>query len=66
MFPGEVLLGLAWPLVGLVAIVLMFVLAFKAISMGSNVKLEWKITEKVSGRVVITKARQSGRGRVAG
>ena len=33
----------------------LFLLARQAISGGSNVTIVWKVTEKVSGRVVITK-----------
>ncbi len=47
--------SLAWPAVAIVALVTMFLLARQAIAGGSDVKVEWKVTEKVSGRLVITK-----------
>jgi len=50
--------SLLWPLVAIVAIVALFLIAWKAISSGSNVTIQWKVTEKVSGRVVITKVRE--------
>jgi CspA family cold shock protein len=46
-----------WPLVAIVAIIALFLIARQAISSGSNVTIQWKVTEKVSGRVVITKVR---------
>jgi hypothetical protein len=45
-------------LVAIVAIIALFLIAWKAISSGSNVTIQWKVTEKVSGRVVITKVRE--------
>jgi len=36
----------------------LFLIARKAIASGSNVTIQWKVTEKVSGRVVITKVRE--------
>jgi hypothetical protein len=59
--PNEIwtnLPSLLWPLVAIVAIVALFLIAWKAISSGSNVTIQWKVTEKVSGRVVITKVRE--------
>jgi hypothetical protein len=50
--------SLLWPAVAIVAIVALFLIARQAISTGSNVTIQWKVTEKVSGRVVITKVRQ--------
>jgi hypothetical protein len=50
--------GLAWPAVAIVAIVALFLIARQAISSGSNVTIQWKVTEKVSGKVVITKVRE--------
>jgi hypothetical protein len=58
--------SLLWPIVAIVAIVALFLIAWKAISTGSNVTITWKVTEKVSGRVVITKVRdRAPRQRVA-
>ena len=50
--------SLIWPLVAIVAIVALFLIARQAISTGRNVEITWKVTEKVSGRVVITKVRE--------
>ena len=50
--------SLLWPLVSIVAIIALFLIAQQAISSGSNVTISWKVTEKVSGRVVITKVRE--------
>jgi hypothetical protein len=50
--------SLLWPLVAIVAIIALFLIARQAISSGSNVTISWKVTEKVSGRVVITKVRE--------
>lgn len=49
---------LLWPLVAIVAIVALFLIARQAISTGNNVTIQWKVTEKVTGRVVITKVRE--------
>jgi hypothetical protein len=49
--------ALAWPAVSIVAIVALFLIARQAIAGGRNVEISWKVTEKVSGRVVITKVR---------
>jgi hypothetical protein len=46
-----------WPAVAIVAIVALFLIARQAIAGGRNVEISWKVTEKVSGRVVITKVR---------
>jgi len=62
---GESLPSLLWPLVAIVAIVALFLIARQAISSGSNVTIVWKVTEKVSGRVVITKVRQQAQRRRA-
>jgi hypothetical protein len=53
----ELLRTLAWPVVTTVAILALFLIAWQAISRGSNVEISWKVTEKVTGRVVITKVR---------
>lgn len=53
-----VLQTVAWPLVAIVAIVALSLIAWKAISSGRNVTIVWKVTEKVSGKVVITKVRE--------
>jgi hypothetical protein len=37
--------------------VALFLIARQAIAGGRNVEISWKVTEKVSGRVVITKVR---------
>jgi hypothetical protein len=50
--------SLLWPLVAIVAIVALFLIAWKAIGSGSNVTIQWKVTENVSGRLVITKIRE--------
>jgi len=58
--PNDVYSGLhalAWPAVSIVAIVALFLIARQAIAGGRNVEISWKVTEKVSGRVVITKVR---------
>ena len=47
-----------WPLVAIVAIVAVTLIAWIAISSGSNVTIQWKVTEKVSGRVVITRVKE--------
>jgi len=53
-----ILPSLLWPLVAIAAILALFLIARQAISSGSNVTTVWKVTEKVSGRVVITKVRE--------
>lgn len=53
----QVLQSLAWPAVAIVAIVALFFIARQAIAGGRNVEISWKVTEKVTGRVVITKVR---------
>jgi hypothetical protein len=50
--------SMLWPLVTVVAIVALFFIARQAISSGSNVTIVWKVTEKMQGRVVITKVRE--------
>jgi hypothetical protein len=50
--------SLLWPLAAIVAIVALFLIARQAISSGSNVTITWKVTEKVTGRVVITKVKE--------
>ena len=46
-----------WPAVSIVAILALFFIARQAIAGGRNVEISWKVSEKVSGRVVITKVR---------
>ncbi|HVY15644.1 MAG TPA: hypothetical protein VHB27_10460 [Rhodopila sp.] len=53
--PSLSLLSLAWPVVAIIAIVALFLIARQAIAGGRNVEIAWKVTEKVSGRLVITK-----------
>jgi hypothetical protein len=57
--------SLLWPLVAIVAIVALFLIARQAIASGSNVTISWKVTEKVTGRVVITKVRERAPGKRA-
>jgi hypothetical protein len=52
------LLVLAWPLVTIIAIVALFLIARQAIAGDRNVTISWKVTDKVSGRLVITKVRE--------
>jgi hypothetical protein len=49
---------LAWPVVAIIAIIALYLVARQAIAGGRNVEISWKVTEKVSGRVVITKVRK--------
>jgi hypothetical protein len=49
---------LVWPTVVTVAIIALFLIAWKAIASGQNVEIGWKVTEKVTGRVVITKVKR--------
>ncbi|TGX49608.1 hypothetical protein E5A73_19025 [Sphingomonas gei] len=53
---------LVWPTVALIALCMMFFLARQALTIGSNVRFEWRVTEKVSGKLVITKVRSAGDG----
>ena len=53
----QILASLAWPAVAIAAIVALFFIARQAIAGGRNVEISWKVTEKVTGRVVITKVR---------
>ena len=53
----QILESLAWPAVVMVAIIALFFIARQAIAGGRNVEISWKVTEKVTGRVVITKVR---------
>jgi hypothetical protein len=57
--------SMLWPLVAIVAIVALFLIAWKAIGSGRNVTIQWKVTENVSGRVVITKVREPAQRRRA-
>jgi len=50
-----------WPAVSIVAILALFLIARQAIAGGRNVEISWKVSEKVSGRVVITKVRTPAR-----
>jgi hypothetical protein len=50
--------SLLWPVVAIVAIVALFLIARQAISTDRNVTICWKVTEKVTGRVVITKVKE--------
>jgi hypothetical protein len=52
---------LMWPAVSIVAILALFLIARQAIAGGRNVEISWKVSEKVSGRVVITKVRTPAR-----
>lgn len=52
---NELTAQLAWPIVAIVAIIVLGLIASKAISHGQNVELEWKVTSKVTGRLVLTK-----------
>ncbi len=62
----EILQSLAWPAVAIAAILALFLVARQAIAGGRNVELSWQVTEKVSGRVVITKVQPRERsGRLA-
>ncbi|HLY88785.1 MAG TPA: hypothetical protein VKQ27_07350 [Acetobacteraceae bacterium] len=54
-----------WPVVATVAILALFLIARQAISSGNNVTIAWRVTEKVQGRVVITKIRDRTPGRRA-
>jgi hypothetical protein len=47
--------SLVWPLVAIVAIIALFLIARQAISSGHNVEFTLTVTEKVKGRVVLTK-----------
>jgi hypothetical protein len=49
------IVALAWPAVAIAAIVALAIIAWKAITHGQNVEFEWKVTNKVTGRLVITK-----------
>ncbi|WP_046347209.1 hypothetical protein [Sphingomonas changbaiensis] len=50
-----------WPAIIVLALVLMYLLARQAIAAGSNVSLEWKVTEKVHGKLKITRTAERGR-----
>jgi hypothetical protein len=50
-----------WPAVSVVAILALFLTARQAIAGGRNVEISWRVTEKVSGRMVITKVRTPAR-----
>jgi len=44
-----------WPAVTVISILALFLIAWKAIGGGRNVEITWKVTEKVQGKVVISK-----------
>ncbi len=48
---------LAWPAVTVALIVALYLIARQAIASGRDVQIAWQITEKVGGRVVITRVR---------
>jgi hypothetical protein len=48
---------LVWPTVAALAIIALFLIAWKAITRGQNIEISWKVTEKITGRVVITKVK---------
>jgi hypothetical protein len=56
-----VLQTLSWPAVAIIAIAALFFIARQAIKGGRNVEISWKVTEKLAGRVVITKVRTPSR-----
>ena len=56
---------LVWPVVTIVSIIALFLIAWKAIAGGRNVEITWKVTEKVQGKVVITKQRAAAKPRRA-
>jgi hypothetical protein len=65
---GNLVQTLVWPAVLLAAIIALFLIAWRAIGGGHNVEISWKVTEKITGRVVITKvqtARRAPRRRAA-
>jgi hypothetical protein len=53
--------ALAWPAVAIIAIIALFLVARQAIAGGRNVEITWKVTEKVTGRVVITRVTNRAR-----
>lgn len=68
--PGESATGaqsFAWPAVAVVAIAALYLIARQSILSGNNVEISWKVTEKVAGKVVITKvkSRSSNRTKAA-
>jgi hypothetical protein len=48
---------LIWPTVIVTATAALFLIAWRAIGAGRNVAASWKVTENVTGRVVISKVR---------
>ena len=56
---------LVWPMVTIVSIIALFLIAWKAIVGGRNVEITWKVTEKVQGKVVISKQRAAAKPRRA-
>jgi hypothetical protein len=53
----EMIQAIAWPAVAIIAIMALALIARQAIATGRNVEFSWKVTEKVSGRLVITKVK---------
>ena len=51
------LAALAWPAVAVIAILALYLIARQAIAANRNVEITWKVTEKVAGRLVISKVR---------
>lgn len=49
--------ALAWPAVTIALIAALYFVARQAIAGGQNVEISWKVTEKVTGRVLITRVR---------
>lgn len=63
-FSASALAPLAWPFVAVVAVIAMFFIIRQALAGGRNVEVSWKVTEKVAGKVIITRgapARRSAR-----
>jgi hypothetical protein len=56
---------LVWPVVTIISIIALSLIAWKAIVGGRNVEITWKVTEKVQGKVVITKHRAAAKPRRA-
>ena len=55
--PGSTIVQLGWIVVALAAIAAVYKLAQLAVASGRNVEISWKVTEKVSGKLVIAKVR---------
>lgn len=50
---------LVWAIIALVALVFMYLITRQAIAGGSNVSIEWRVTEKVQGKLKITRGSRS-------